>query len=624
VTYWEADLGAAVIGGATHFSVWAPEVELVEVVIETPGRRDEVHATARGADGFHRTALPGIGDGDLYRYRLDDKGPFPDPASRFQPHGVHGPSQVVDWRQFAWSDAVWTGITLEETILYELHVGTFTPEGTFAGVAERLPYLKALGVTAVELMPVGDFPGERNWGYDGVAPFAPARCYGTPDDLRRLVDRAHALGLALHLDVVYNHLGPDGAYQSVFSRAYYSETHQSPWGAGINFDGPRSEAARDYVIKNALRWIHEYHFDGLRLDATHAIVDDSEQHIVAALASAVHRSVEGTGRRVHVIAEDDRNLSGIIREGAQGGWGLDGAWSDDFHHQMRRTLAGDSDGYFQDFDGSTKSIAATVRQGWFYTGQHAPYFGRARGTDPSGIEPCRFVFFLQNHDQIGNRAVGDRLHHSIDLAQWLAASTLLLMLPETPLLFMGQEWAASTPFLYFTDHHAELGRLVTEGRRREFSRFSAFADPVSRESIPDPQSEDSFQASRLRWQEMATEPHASTAALYRSLLALRKTLRPSLGAPDVTQLSESSLLLRRAALDGTELLILVRLHGAGREVVPGIHEAGDCEVVLTTEDARFSAAPRPPRIETHTPAAEFARPGAAIFRLPEPPMEGVR
>ncbi|MEO8050151.1 MAG: malto-oligosyltrehalose trehalohydrolase [Acidobacteriota bacterium] len=615
MSYWENDLGTIVSGAITRFCVWAPEASVIEVVIETPGRPAESHAMLRGADGFHRAAVGGVADGDLYRYRLDGRGPFPDPASRYQPQGVHGPSQVVDWSRYAWFDAGWAGIALEDTILYELHIGTFTPEGTFAAAAERLPYLKELGITAIELMPVADFPGRWNWGYDGVAPFAPARCYGTPDDLRRLVDQAHGLGLAVHLDVVYNHLGPDGAYQSVFSRFYYSQTHHSPWGAGINFDGPQSEMVRDYVIKNALRWIHEYHFDGLRLDATHAIVDDSPRHILASIASAVQHSLEGSERRVHVIAEDVRNMAGMMNPESEGGWALAAVWSDDFHHQMRRALAGDSDGYFQDFDGSTKSIAATARQGWFYTGQHSPYFGKPRGTDPSGIAASSFVFFLQNHDQAGNRAFGDRIHHKIELAAWRAASALLLMLPETPLLFMGQEWAATTPFLFFTDHNAELGALVTEGRRKEFSRFAAFADAASREHIPDPQSPESFRASQLCWAEREREPYASVARLYKRLLTLRKTLRYSVENADITPLSESSVVMRRTALDGSDLLVIVRLSGAGREAFSGADVIDDWEVVLTTEDSPFAIDPQRIQIDSSARAVEFARPGAVVLRV---------
>ena len=618
-TPFESNLGANVHGTATHFSVWAPEARAVELLIETPGRLGETHAMTPGPDGYHRAVVQGVGGGDYYRYRPDGRGPFPDPASRFQPQGVHGPSQVVDWRLFTWSDAGWSGVALDDAVLYELHIGTFTPEGTFAAAAEKLPYLQTLGITAVELMPVADFAGGRNWGYDGVAPFAPARCYGGPDDLRAFVDRAHGLGLAVHLDVVYNHLGPDGAYQSALSRFYYSQLHQSPWGAGVNFDGPHSEAVRDYVIQNALRWIHEYHFDGLRLDATHAIVDEGPRHIVASVAAAVHRSLAGSDRQAQVIAEDHRNLASMLRPETDGGWGVDAVWSDDFHHQMRRALAGDSDGYFQDFDGSTASIVETARRGWFYTGQWAPYFGGPRGTDPSGLTPDRFVFCLQNHDQVGNRAFGDRLHHKIHPAAWRAASALLLLLPETPLLFMGQEWAASTPFLYFTDHHEELGRLVTAGRRREFGRFAAFADPNVRESIPDPQDEETCCASRLRWDELASGPHASVERLYRRLLALRKTLEPSRGAPDVTAISPSSVMLRRRFRDGAELISVIRLRdGAGRDAVPGLDKtASGAEVILTSEDLPFATVPLPPRVDARTLTIEFARPAAVIFRVPK-------
>ncbi|MGH9663935.1 MAG: malto-oligosyltrehalose trehalohydrolase, partial [Bryobacteraceae bacterium] len=514
-------------------------------------------------------------------------------------------------------DERWTGLELQDTILYELHVGTFTPEGTFGGVASRLTELRELGVTAIELMPVADFPGRWNWGYDGVAPFAPAHCYGTPDDLRSLVDQAHSVGLAVYLDVVYNHFGPDGAYQASFSRFYYSEGHRSPWGAGINFDGPLSEPVRDYAMENALRWVHEYHIDGLRLDATHAIVDDSRRNILASLSGAVRGSLEGSGRRVQVIAEDHRNLASLVKPERDGGCGLDGVWSDDFHHQMRRALNGDSDGYFQDFDGSAENIAATARQGWFYTGQPSAYFGHARGSGTAGVEPWRFLFFLQNHDQVGNRAFGDRVHHKIDPAAWRAASALLLVLPETPLLFMGQEWAASTPFQYFTDHHAELGRLVTEGRRREFGRFAAFADPETRGSIPDPQSEATFLASRLQWEERACEPHSSVLRLYRSLLELRRrepALRFEAGRPfEILPWEDDSLIAKRSASNGDALLAVVRLRGAGAvEVVPGAGK--EWTPILATEDPAFAPDPHPPRIAPDPLTVEFMRPGAVLFR----------
>ncbi len=357
-------LGATVLDDGVRFRVWAPEAATVEAIIETPGRASAVHSMGRRDDGYFEAVVPEAGDGDLYRFRPDGRGPFPDPASRFQPLGVHGPSQVVDWRRFRWTDAGWAGLPIEDTVLYETHVGAFTPEGTFESAAGRLPCLADLGVTAVELMPVADFPGRWNWGYDGVAPFAPARCYGTPDDLRRLVDAAHRLGLAVHLDVVYNHFGPDGAYAFAFSPYYRSLTHASPWGDAINFDGPESGPVRDYFVENAVRWVREYHVDGLRLDATHAIVDESPRHIVASIARAVHDAAAAERRRVLVIAEDARNLAHAV-EPEPAGWGLDASWSDDFHHQVRRTVAGDSDGYFADFDGTVAGLALTSRKGWY-------------------------------------------------------------------------------------------------------------------------------------------------------------------------------------------------------------------------------------------------------------------
>jgi maltooligosyltrehalose trehalohydrolase len=608
---WQASLGATCLGWGTRFRVWAPEAETVEVVLES---QNQAHSMSKTGDGYFALVLPSVGAGTLYRYRVDGKGPFPDPASRFQPDGVHGPSQIVDPGQFEWSDQQWSGIEMTDLVLYELHIGTFTPEGTFAAAAKRLAWLKDLGVTAVELMPVSDFPGERNWGYDGVCPFAPARCYGTPDDLRALVSEAHRLGLAVHLDVVYNHFGPDGAYQGTFSGAYFSKKHHSPWGAALNFDGPLSEPVRDYVIENALRWIHEYHFDGLRLDATHAIADDSHRHILASIASAVRASVAQCGRRVQVVAEDVRNLAGMVTPEAEGGWGLDGVWSDDFHHQVRRCLAGDSDGYFQDFDGATSGIAATARQGWFYTGQHAPYFNAARGTDPNGVPLERFVFFIQNHDQVGNRAFGDRLNRTIEPAAYRAASVLLLMLPETPLLFMGQEWAASSPFRYFTDHHAELGRLVTEGRRKEFASFRAFADSEAREKIPDPQDVQTFLRSKLNWEECEREPHAAMLRLYRRLLRLRRE-EPALRSPAredfvIEALDDDTLILQRRAGAAVPLLGVVCLRGAGAVSVAG-HVLG--EPAFTTEDAAFCPDPAPVEFDAGDGSIRFQRPGAVVL-----------
>jgi len=618
---WLPTLGAISLRDATRFRVWAPGRDAVSVVIDPgSGRETAVPLDAEGR-GYFGGTVAGVTAGARYRFTLDGEGPFPDPAARFQPEGVHGPSEVVDPARFAWTDHAWPGVAPEALVVHELHVGTFTPEGTFRGVIERLPYLRDLGVTAIELMPVADFPGSRNWGYDGTALFAPARCYGAPDDLRALVDAAHAHGLGVLLDVVYNHVGPDGAYLFAFSPWYFTDRHPSPWGKSVNLDGPHAADARAFFIENALHWIHEYHLDGLRLDATHAMRDDSPQPFLRELSARVHASVPG--RHVAVIAEDHRNLASMVSPAEAGGLGLDAVWADDFHHQVRVALAGDRDGYYVDYTGATGDLAATIRQGWFYTGQHSAYAGHARGTDSAGIEPRRFVVCTQNHDQIGNRAFGDRLHHHVDLAAVRAATVLLLTLPQTPLLFMGQEWAASSPFLYFTDHHAELGRLVTEGRRREFERFAAFSAPDARERIPDPQAPSTFEASRLRWAEMEQEPHAGMVRLHRALLALRRR-EPALGAarmgPVVVEALEDMLVMVRESAD-TTMAIVVSLLGAGTcdlasaKAVGAATARGPWQVILTSESPDVAVDPAPPDLDLSGPAPviRFARPSAVIM-----------
>jgi maltooligosyltrehalose trehalohydrolase len=465
---WQSIFGTCWRHGEAVFRVWAPAAQKVELLLESANRASLRSTMEKTADSIFSVQTKTARVGDLYRFQLDDNPLWPDPASRYQPRGIHGPSQVIDASAFSWSDDQWEGIGRERLVFYELHVGTFTKEGTFAAATEKLLSLRDLGVTAIELMPVADFPGLRNWGYDGVALFAPAHIYGTPDDLRRLVNTAHQLGLSVHLDVVYNHLGPDGAYLPAFSPFVFSGRHHSPWGAGLNFDGPHSDMVRRFFIENALHWIHDYHFDGLRLDATNAIADDSPKHFLAELTEAVENSMQGARRKVEIIAEDERNLSTMAMPREAGGWGLDAIWADDFHHQVHRCLTGETEGYYADFSGSMDDIAATVQQGWFYCGQYAASFGKPRGTDPSPLPISAFVVCLQNHDQIGNRALGERLNHLIDLPSYCAASVLLLLAPEIPLLFMGQEWASSSPFQYFTDHNPELGRKGDAGNSRVF------------------------------------------------------------------------------------------------------------------------------------------------------------
>lgn len=619
---WSPSLGAWTVEAGARFRVWAPEASRVEVALEPnqPGSAGRVEPLEKGADGTFLGLVPGVAAGDRYRYRVDGRGPFPDPASRFQPDGVHGPSEVVDPFRFAWSDAGWRGVEPRDLVVYELHVGTFSRQGTFAGVAEQLPYLRDLGVTAIELMPVAEFAGARSWGYDGVSLFAPSRNYGTPDDLRRLVDEAHRLGLAVILDAVYNHFGPVGNYALEFSRRYLSDSHSSAWAACVNVAGEGSERVREFFIENACHWVHEYHLDGLRLDATHAFVEAGGRPFVAELVETVKASVRG--RRVLIHAEDHRNLATMVRPLAEGGWGLDGVWADDLHHQLRRHLAGDDEGYYRDYSGVIGDVVATINDGWFYQGQHSTHLGERRGSDPSGLPDRSFVVCLQSHDQVGNRAFGDRLTATVDLPAYRAATALLLCLSQTPLLFQGQEWAASMPFQYFTDHDPELGRVVTEGRRREFQHFRAFADPASREHIPDPQDPATFARSKLDWSESRGGAHAAVLRLHRTLLRLRRdepALRSATAdAHDAGAVDDGALFLCRDAPGAPNVWLVVRLRGKG-PVDLGRFGGTDhhrWEVVLTTEDPDYADDPTPPRVDlgVGAPVVTFERPGAVLFR----------
>ena len=509
--------GANVVADGVAFAVWAPNATQVEV--ELVGESDACthHPLAAQGDGRFVGTVAAAGVGSRYKFRLDGARSFPDPYSRFQPEGVHGPSEVIDPSAFTWSDGDWAGLSPDGLVIYELHVGTMTPAGTFAALIDQQPELKRLGVTAVELMPVAQCPGRWNWGYDGVDLFAPSNAYGRPDDLRRLVDAAHRVGLGVLLDVVYNHLGPEGNYLGVYAEQYASDRHQTGWGAGLNWDGPGCEWVRALAVDNACQWVAEYHVDGLRLDATHALLDDSPVHIVQEITQRA-REVAGN-RRIVVVAEDERNEVSRIESLADGGEGLDGVWADDFHHEVRVLLSGARENYYADYEGTTTAIARTIDEGFGYQGQVAPTTGEPRGSTVTDEPASAFVFCIQNHDQVGNRPFGDRLHHEISADRYATASALLLFAPETPLLFMGQEFAASTPFLYFTDHPPELGKLVTEGRRNEFAGFRAFHHPELRNTIPDPQAPATFFGSKLRLDERWT--NAGIYLLYQTMLALR-------------------------------------------------------------------------------------------------------
>ena len=610
-----AGLGAVPNSSGTSFRVAAPDAPAVLLHLESPRGPAPRRLTPDGR-GLFTSTVPGIGPGSLYRFEIEGRGVFPDPASRYQPLGVHGHSEVID-PSFRWTDSAWAGPDPEHLIIYELHVGTFTAPGTFRAAIEQLPALLDLGVTAIELMPLADFPGGRNWGYDPAALFAPARCYGRPEDLRALVNEAHRLGLAVLLDVVFNHLGPDGAYLPTFLPAFFSRA-KSPWGQAVNLDGPGSEWVRGFFLESACSWTREFHLDGLRLDATHTLVDGNPRHLLADLADRVRATAARQGRRALVIAEDERNLDTIVRSPRQGGWGLDGVWADDFHHEVRRAVAGDSHGYYRDFTGSTRDIAETVRRGWFFCGQHSEHAGGPRGTDPSGIPLRQFVVCIQNHDQVGNRALGRRLSADVDVPTYLAATMLLLSAPETPLLFMGQEWAASSPFLYFTDHGEDLGRLVTEGRRREFRAFPEFAHEEARQRIPDPQASATFEASRLRWDEARREPHAGVRRFYAALLALRRPGGPLSSREGVTVAApdDDTVVIARGSSRGPgDVVSVVRLRGRGRVRLQGVSGAMP-EVLVSTEDRSYQSDAGSLSIEPDGAgwAVVFARPGGVVLR----------
>jgi maltooligosyltrehalose trehalohydrolase len=572
------------------------------------------------SNGYFSLRTAAIRSGASYKLKVDDQPPFPDPASRWQPEGVHGPSAVVDPSLFRWTDHAWQGVAKKSLVIYELHVGTFTQEGTFRAAVSKLDELHDLGVTAIEIMPVADFPGNHNWGYDGVCLFAPARCYGTPDDLRFLINEAHRKGLGVLMDVVYNHLGPDGNYTGAFSPYYFTDRHKSPWGAGVNLDGEYNAEVRAFFLQNALHWIYEYHLDGLRLDATHAIVDDSKPHFVAELAERVHTAHNRWP--LHVIAEDHRNLADMIQPKEQNGWNLDGVWADDFHHEARRMLAGDHESYYQDYAGTTENLAKSVQQGWLFTGQPSAHMGHPRGTPVGDLSYDRFVIFIQNHDQVGNRARGERLHHQIDLAAYRALTALWLACPETPMLFMGQEWAASTPFQFFTDHAPELGKLITEGRRHEFQTFSAFRDSEMQKTIPDPQAETTFIDSKIHWEERHQMPHAGVAALYRALLHLRQR--------ESALTNPTRAMLRTAALDSDTVaiartgplpfVVIARLRGQGPAALPStwndLIEEHLWHAVLTTEDTAFAGLGVTPEIhlEPGRIGVTFHGPAAVILK----------
>jgi maltooligosyltrehalose trehalohydrolase len=507
-----------------EFRVWAPGAERVDVVLDPPGGRPVPMSRRDG--GWWSSSVDDAGPGSDYSFKINGGPALPDPRSAFQPAGIDGPSRVVDHAAFGWGDHGWRGLPLAGSVLYECHIGTFSAEGTFDGAIGHLGHLAGLGVDAIELMPVAEFSGSRGWGYDGVDLYAPHHAYGGPDGLHRLVDAAHGHGLGVVMDVVYNHLGPAGNYLPRFG-PYFSERHQTNWGPAVNFDGPDSDEVRRFVIDNALMWLRDYHCDGLRLDAVHAITDDSATHILEQLAAEVAALAAHVRRPLFLIAESDLNDPRFVRSRDAGGYGLDAAWADEWHHALHATLTGDRDGYYEDF-GPLPLLAKALRQAWVYDGTYSRYRRRVFGRSPAGLAGPQFVVCTQNHDQVGNRALGERTSALMSDGRLRVAAALLLTSPFVPLLFQGEEWGAATPFQYFTSHtDPELARVVSAGRREEFSAF-AWGD------FPDPQDPATFDRSRLDWDELSLERNVSLLAWYAELIALRRRV-PALTDPRLGQ-----------------------------------------------------------------------------------------
>lgn len=502
-----------------QFRVWAPHATTVGLQL---AGGEEIPLQEAGG-GWWQANLSDAGLGTRYGYRIDGSPPLPDPRSKSQPKGVHGLSEVIDHGAFVWSDRGWTPPPLSSGVVYEMHTGTFTEAGTFEAAIHKLDHLVDLGITHLELLPVAEFPGRRGWGYDGVDLFAPHHAYGGPDGLKRLVDAAHGRGLAVLLDVVYNHLGPDGNYLEKFG-PYFTSRYQTPWGEAVNLDGPGSDEVRRFIIDNACMWLRDYHFDGLRLDAVHTIVDTSAVHILEELSWEIDRLEAELGRHLSIIAESDLNDPRVITPRQAGGYGIDAQWNDDFHHALHSLLTGERHGYYSDF-GQVSQLAKSLQQGYVYDGGYSPARGRRHGRPPVGIPARRFLGYLQNHDQIGNRANGDRSSHLLSPGLLQAAAALVLASPFIPMLFQGEEWGATSPFRYFTDHEdRELAEAVRAGRVKEFSAFGWRA-----EDVPDPQAEETYCSSKLNWDERHEAAHAGLLDWHRRLIALRKII-PALSA----------------------------------------------------------------------------------------------
>ena len=618
-------IGAEVVAEqGIHFRVFAPDASQLTVVpLDECGEPDEERGLPLGKSesGYHEGLLSQARAGLRYYYRIAgiDK-LLPDPASRYQPLGPHGPSQVIDPSTFSWGDGDWPGVKLQGQVIYEMHIGTFTQEGTWAAASRELPELKRLGITLIEMMPVADFPGKFGWGYDGVNLFAPTRLYGKPNDLRSFVDQAHRQGIGVILDVVYNHLGPDGNYLPLFSESYFSQQRKTDWGAAINFDGPGNGPVREFFISNAGYWIEEFHFDGLRIDATQDVHDDSEEHVLTALTRHC-RTVAGK-RSLVIIGENEPQETWLIRPRESGGCGMDALWNDDFHHSAMVRISGRNEAYYTDYAGTPQEFVSAAKHGFLYQGQWYSWQKKPRGTSTRGLQPAQLVHYIQNHDQIANTALGQRAHSWTSPGCYRAMTALLLLGPQTPMLFQGQEFAASTPFYYFADHVPELAEKVDAGRREFMSQFPSIARPEVQAQLPDPADLSTFVRAKLQLVERQT--HQPMYDLHRDLLRLRREdvtfSRPRSDGVDGAVLGDDAFALRFFGdQDEHDRLLLVnfdpdlQLKAAAEPLLaPPPHYKW--ELLWSSEDLKYGGAGTPPMGE-----GTWVIPGqAAVVLTPVP------
>jgi maltooligosyltrehalose trehalohydrolase len=599
-------VGAEITPEGVHFRVWAPASKKVSVQLISAEGTKAISLKPEAGSYFSGMVAEARAN-MLYKFQVDS-GEFPDPASRFQPEGPHGASQIIDPKKFQWTDNSWRGVIREGQVIYEMHIGTFTPEGTWSSAMEQLPELARLGVTVIEVMPVADFPGRFGWGYDGVDLFAPTRLYGTPDEFRAFVNQAHSLGLGVILDVVYNHIGPDGNYLKQFSPDYFSSRYQNEWGEALNFDGENSGPVREFFISNAGYWIDEFHLDGLRLDATQQIFDSSREHLLAAIAKRVREAARG--RSTYLVAENEVQDAKLARTFEEGGYGLDALWNDDFHHSATVAVTGRNEAYYSDHLGSPQELISAMKRGYLFQGQWYSWQNKRRGTPTTGLHPASFVNCIQNHDQVANSLHGIRLHQLTSAGRFRAMTALLLLGPGTPMLFQGQEFAASTPFLYFADHNPELAKLVAAGRRQFLEQFPSIACPESTSCLANPESESTFMKCKLDFAER--ERNGGYYGLHRDLLKLRREdpvfHNPRPGGVDGAVLATEAFVLRFFGEGDGDRLMLVNLGmdlqlSAAPEPLLAPVENTSWKLIWSSDDPRYGGFGTPP-------------PGEGIWRIP--------